>query len=121
MGWDPDAVPDPQDPATFERSRLDWGERDREPHARLLRIHRDLIALRRREPAFATAGFRDLTAEADDATGRLRLRIADLEVRVNLGARTWHAGPAELLFGTRDDVRADAIGPDCAAVVRMHT
>ena len=24
MGWDPAVVPDPQDPATFERSKLDW-------------------------------------------------------------------------------------------------
>ena len=26
MGWDPAVVPDPQDPATFERSKLDWSE-----------------------------------------------------------------------------------------------
>ena len=26
FGWDPQAVPDPQDPATFERSKLDWTE-----------------------------------------------------------------------------------------------
>jgi aryl-alcohol dehydrogenase-like predicted oxidoreductase len=27
-GWDADEIPDPQDPATFERSKLDWGEVD---------------------------------------------------------------------------------------------
>jgi maltooligosyltrehalose trehalohydrolase len=26
MGWDPAVVPDPQDPETFRRSKLDWGE-----------------------------------------------------------------------------------------------
>ncbi|RUQ98319.1 malto-oligosyltrehalose trehalohydrolase [Labedella endophytica] len=26
MGWDPDVVPDPQDPETFTRSKLDWAE-----------------------------------------------------------------------------------------------
>jgi maltooligosyltrehalose trehalohydrolase len=26
MGWDPDVVPDPQDPETFTRSKLDWSE-----------------------------------------------------------------------------------------------
>lgn len=26
MGWDPDVVPDPQDPETFTRSKLDWTE-----------------------------------------------------------------------------------------------
>ncbi len=40
-------IPDPQDPATFARSRLDWTERDREPHASTLRLHRALLALRR--------------------------------------------------------------------------
>jgi maltooligosyltrehalose trehalohydrolase len=40
-------VPDPQDPATFERSRLDWDELEREPHAGILRMYRDLLALRR--------------------------------------------------------------------------
>ena len=26
MGWDPDVVPDPQEPETFEHSKLDWSE-----------------------------------------------------------------------------------------------
>ena len=121
MGWDPEAVPDPQDPATFERSHLDWAERTREPHARLLALYRDLIALRRREPAFRDARFADLMAEADDDAGRFRLRIRDLEVRVNLGVGVWAVGPGELLLGTRDDVEAGLVPPDSAAVVRMHT
>jgi maltooligosyltrehalose trehalohydrolase len=40
-------VPDPQDPDTFERSKLDWSELERPPHAELLEWHRRLIALRR--------------------------------------------------------------------------
>ncbi|MGH9278730.1 MAG: malto-oligosyltrehalose trehalohydrolase [Acidimicrobiales bacterium] len=47
FGWKPEDVPDPQDPATFERSRLDWAEPGREPHASVLDWHRRLIALRR--------------------------------------------------------------------------
>jgi maltooligosyltrehalose trehalohydrolase len=120
MGWDPAAVPDPQDPATLERSRLDWSERERDPHARLLRLHRDLVALRHREPAFLAATFDDLAAEFDDDTGRFRLRIQELEVRVNLGEATWAAGGGDLLLGTRDDVAADAIPPETAAIIRMH-
>ena len=34
MGWDPSVVPDPQDPATFERSKLDWSELAAGRHAR---------------------------------------------------------------------------------------
>ncbi|MGI9032281.1 MAG: malto-oligosyltrehalose trehalohydrolase [Acidimicrobiales bacterium] len=48
-------VPDPQDPATFDRSRLDWSELDHPPHAELLAWHRDLIRLRREVPALSGA------------------------------------------------------------------
>ncbi|HUF91415.1 MAG TPA: malto-oligosyltrehalose trehalohydrolase, partial [Candidatus Limnocylindria bacterium] len=33
FGWQPEDVPDPQAPETFLRSRLDWSETAREPHA----------------------------------------------------------------------------------------
>ena len=51
---DPDAretIPDPQARSTYEKSRLDWSERDREPHASTWRLHRALLHLRRDEPA----------------------------------------------------------------------
>ncbi|MFN2587993.1 MAG: malto-oligosyltrehalose trehalohydrolase [Actinomycetota bacterium] len=50
FGWDPDTIPDPQDPATFERSKLDWTELEEQPHADLLEWHRRLIGLRREWP-----------------------------------------------------------------------
>jgi maltooligosyltrehalose trehalohydrolase len=40
-------IPDPQDASTFERSRLRWDERHREPHAAILRLYEALLALRR--------------------------------------------------------------------------
>ena len=46
-GWAEAEVPDPQDPATFERSKLDWDERGKPGHAEILELHRRLIALRR--------------------------------------------------------------------------
>jgi len=48
-GWgDGVPVPDPQDPATRAASVLDWDERHRGEHARLLAWYRDLVALRAR-------------------------------------------------------------------------
>ena len=44
-------VPAPHDEATFERSRLDWAERD--AHAEHRRLHADLLALRRTDRAFS--------------------------------------------------------------------
>ena len=46
-GWAEADVPDPQDPATFERSKLDWAERDKPGHAEILDLYRRLIALRK--------------------------------------------------------------------------
>jgi maltooligosyltrehalose trehalohydrolase len=116
-GWDPASVPDPQDPDTFARSHLDWGERDREPHRRILDLYRRLIALRRREPEFADPRFGILSAEADG--GRFRLRQGALHVLVNLGETEWDSGPGDLLLATSDRVRGAVLGPDTAAVVRV--
>jgi maltooligosyltrehalose trehalohydrolase len=44
-------LPDPGSPRTFERSRLDPGEPARHPEA--IALHRDLLTLRRTDPAFA--------------------------------------------------------------------
>lgn len=66
---DPEArarIPDPQAVATFADSRLDWGERDTEPHASTLRLYASLLTLRAREPLLHGAG-RPRLAEALDA------------------------------------------------------
>lgn len=47
-------VPDPQAPETFERSRLDWSERESLGHAEVLALHRELLRLRRTDPRLGT-------------------------------------------------------------------
>jgi maltooligosyltrehalose trehalohydrolase len=44
-------LPDPQDEATFRRSKLDEAERAEPEHAGALLLHRELLALRRSHPA----------------------------------------------------------------------
>jgi maltooligosyltrehalose trehalohydrolase len=46
-GWASEEVPDPQDPATFERSKLDWNELAKPGHAEIFELYKQLIALRR--------------------------------------------------------------------------
>ncbi len=65
-GWDADEIPDPQDPATFERSKLDWSEVRSGEHARLLEIYRGLIRLRRNESDFADPWLPHLRVEYDE-------------------------------------------------------
>ena len=86
-GWDESDVPDPQDPETFTRSRLDWSEPGREPHARLLAWYRDLIALRRAEPALYDPDLRHTDVSWQDR--RLRVRRGPFTVLVNLADQPW--------------------------------
>jgi len=43
-------IPDPQAEETFLRSKLDWNEVNKEPHAGVLRLYRELFRLRRESP-----------------------------------------------------------------------
>ena len=85
FGWAADEVPDPQDVATFERSRLPWQEREREPHRAVLDWHRRLIRLRRAIPAL-TDGDRSRVRVAHDDDGRwLRMDRGPVTVACNFG------------------------------------
>jgi len=125
MGWDESLVPDPNDPATFQRSKLDWSEKDGGDHARLLALYRRLARLRRERsdltdprpgarPAFAAGPGRWVL-------GRGRARVV-----VNLSAESWTQpwplsdGGDVLWLATRDAVIDDqtlTLPPDSAAIL----
>jgi maltooligosyltrehalose trehalohydrolase len=84
FGWDPAAIPDPEDESTFRRSILDWSEVDRPLHADLLEWHRLLIALRRRLPVLRDGTRPEVTVDA--ARGLLAAHRPGVSVLVNLGA-----------------------------------
>ncbi|MGH8932922.1 MAG: malto-oligosyltrehalose trehalohydrolase [Egibacteraceae bacterium] len=83
FGWDPVQVPDPQDPATFERSKLDWAEPAKDSHAALLAWYRELIALRKRIPTLTDGRLDRVEVSFDEAAGWL-VR-GPVTVAVNLG------------------------------------
>ena len=91
MGWDPAVVPDPQDPETFTRSKLDWDERGEGVHARILALYRDLIALRQAHPDLTDPAFGPLRAEADEASRTFRLERGSVQILVNFSDAA--AGP----------------------------
>ncbi len=101
MGWDPAVVPDPQDPATFERSKLDWSELEGGRHAVLLDVYRRLAALRRTLPELTDPSFARLVAASDEQRRLFTLRRGGLLLAVNFGHEPVtlpHSG--ELLFTT---------------------
>ena len=65
MGWNESVVPDPRDPETYLRSRLDWSELADDDHARLLALHRELIDLRRATPELSDPSFAHTSAASD--------------------------------------------------------
>ena len=83
MGWDPLTVPDPQDPATFERSKLDWSELSHGRHTVLLDAYRRLAALRRSLPELTDPAFASVAASADEETRVFTLRRGRLLIAVN--------------------------------------
>jgi maltooligosyltrehalose trehalohydrolase len=105
--------PDPQDEATFRASKLDWTLVDEPEHAPMLRLYRDLSALRKAHPALSN-GRRDLAfvrfregprwiaIERWDETGDAVAVLVNFErtqVSMPLGPR---AGAFELVLGTHE-------------------
>ncbi|MFF0197004.1 malto-oligosyltrehalose trehalohydrolase [Streptomyces anulatus] len=94
-GWDQEEIPDPQDPATRDRSCLDWSEPEREPHARLLAWYRELIALRRTLPDLHDPDLASVKTAFDEDARWLAYRRGDLRIAVNLAD-----GPAAIPLGS---------------------
>jgi maltooligosyltrehalose trehalohydrolase len=87
-GWDADDIPDPQDPQTFQRSKLNWDEVDADQHARLHRLYRDLIALRHSETDLADPWLEHLVIDYDEDQRWIMMRRNRLVIACNLGAET---------------------------------
>ncbi len=90
---------DPSDPATRERSVLEWNELGREPHASMLAWYRQLIAARR-----------DLRALHDPRPGATRARREgdvitverdDVALIANLGNASAHVSYREVLLASK--------------------
>jgi len=86
FGWNPEDVPDPQTPETFKRSKLNWDEVTKEPHASLLDWYKKLIALRRSTSAL-TDGHMDGVQTSYSEEGKwITVQRGPVEVVCNLGS-----------------------------------
>jgi len=106
MGWDPAVVPDPQDPASFERSKLDWDESAGGRHARILAVYRRLGALRREWPQLSDPAFDRTRCTVDEERRTFVMRRGELAVVVNFGdaEAVLEVGGTRLLFETEGGV-----------------
>ncbi|MGH9126133.1 MAG: malto-oligosyltrehalose trehalohydrolase [Acidimicrobiales bacterium] len=125
FGWSPSDVPDPQDPATFERSRLDWSEVESGDHRAMLDWYRQLIALRRRWPELSDGRRDQVRTWFDEDQAWLVMGRGAVGVAANLGA-----SPVRLALDVADVLAASESGvqrtggdlvlpPDSVAVFRV--
>ncbi|MDP9165832.1 MAG: malto-oligosyltrehalose trehalohydrolase, partial [Actinomycetota bacterium] len=84
-GWDADEIPDPQDPETFERSKLKWDEVEAGDHARLRELYRALIALRHDEPDLADPWLDHMSIDYDEEQGWIALHRGAFTIACNIG------------------------------------
>jgi maltooligosyltrehalose trehalohydrolase len=85
FGWAPDDVPDPQDPATFQRSKLQWDEVSVTPHREMLAWYRSLIALRRAIPSLTDGDLRSVRIDFNEGERWLTMSRGEVTVALNIG------------------------------------
>jgi maltooligosyltrehalose trehalohydrolase len=116
-GWDSDEVPDPQDPATRDRSVLDWAEPGKDHHAWLLDVYRRLVALRRSRPDLTDPRLDRVEVTYDEDERWLVVHRGTLRVVANLGTSprrvTLDREIAEVLLASADTwVEGDEVAVD---------
>jgi len=87
FGWNPASIPDPENPSTFNASKLHWDEVMVGDHAEMLAWYKALIRFRRDTPCLneGTAGGVHVTF--DEQAEWLRMDRGDVLVICNLGDR----------------------------------
>ncbi|MEU4688435.1 malto-oligosyltrehalose trehalohydrolase [Actinoplanes sp. NPDC023714] len=108
-GWDEADVPDPQDPATFERSKLDWSEPEKPGHAEILELYKRLIALRRGVPDLTDPWLSDVEAWHGDR--HVVIRRGSSVVAANLAG-------VEQTVSVRSPVRSVLLATEPGVVVQ---
>lgn len=83
-GWEADEIPDPQDPQTFLRSKLDWEEPGCPGHAEMRAFYRSLIRLRRTEPDLGDPWLDHLCVDFDEEQRWIVLRRGTVAIVCNL-------------------------------------
>jgi maltooligosyltrehalose trehalohydrolase len=126
-GWGDAEVPDPNAESTFLDSKLDWDEPAQEPHATLLRLHRELIALRKAWPELSDPWLDEVEVDINENARTIVLHRGRLRVACNLGTDAvvlaLRAPIGRILLASEPvegDVDALTLGPESFAVVRLE-
>jgi maltooligosyltrehalose trehalohydrolase len=108
FGWDSEKIPDPQAEETFNKSKLDWSELEKGPHREIMEWHRNLIRLRREQPALRSGWRIPMEIKYSEEMAWMSIRRGDILTAFNLsqeGRRVpFEAGVAEILLASDQGV-----------------
>jgi len=127
FGWPPGDVPDPQEEATFLRSKLDWSQAERGEHRDILAWYRELIALRRTQPDLTDPRLDRVRADYNENECWIVVRRGRLRIVASLGSaprRVPLAGRGTAILaascpGITLDGDAVAMPPAALAVIKV--
>jgi maltooligosyltrehalose trehalohydrolase len=128
MGWDESVVPDPQDPETFDRSKLDWGEIDdpaHPEHRAMLAVYRSLAAIRATLPPGESVRLADVRVDFSEDDRWLVLERPSIVLAVNFSdaprdLATIAPRFGEPLFSSHDALRGAPL-PSVLTVLAPHS
>jgi malto-oligosyltrehalose trehalohydrolase len=115
MDWDVSTIPDPQDPATYAASKLDWSELCEGRHATVLAAYQELVRLRRQLPDLTDPDMRRTSVAFDEEARWILVRRGSVVVAVNLGA-----GEVTVPLGDDTSERARTVLWQSPAGVTLH-
>ena len=98
-GWDPEEVPDPAAEKTFLDSKLNWAERTKGDHARVLAGYKELLRLRK-ELRMAEAELVDVRWHADEPLSGELFTVAQTEGPADIGCEDISGRWIELVYQT---------------------
>jgi len=85
FGFDHKEVPDPEDEASFQASKLKWDEVQQDKHAEMLAWVKALIQLRRTTVALNDADFGHLDVQFDEEMRTLTMQRGSVRTLLNIG------------------------------------
>jgi maltooligosyltrehalose trehalohydrolase len=111
MDWDASEVPNPQDPETFTRSKLDWAEVTDHEHADILALNRRLIELRRTYSDLTDPRFAAVSARYNEDQQWFAVDRGNVTFVVNFGGHPVEVDlrrPVEVLLAVGEAKESDA-------------
>lgn len=107
FGWNPDEIPNPDEPETFERSKLNWDEVHQGKHGEMLEWFRQLIRLRHQTPYLNDGDLNHIKVRFDEEKRWLTMDRGQMRVLCNLGeepVELENRSGYSLLLTSRDDI-----------------